>query len=143
MKKYFLFLLSAVLTLGFTACEDIPAPYGIFDQGNGGEGGGDEGETAEPEGDGTLATPFNVAGINEYVSSLEADVNSPTVYIKGIVVSVKEEFSTDYGNATFYISDDGTSKNQFYIYRTYYLGNKKFAEGDTQIKAGDEVIICG
>ena len=41
MKKYFLFLLSAVLTLGFTACEDIPAPYGIFDQGNGGEGGGD------------------------------------------------------------------------------------------------------
>ena len=143
MKKYFLFLLSAVLTLGFTACEDIPAPYGIFDQGNGGEGGGDEGETAEPEGDGTLATPFNVAGINEYISSLEADVNSPTVYIKGIVVSVKEEFSTDYGNATFYISDDGTSKNQFYIYRTYYLGNKKFAEGDTQIKAGDEVIICG
>ena len=79
MKKYFLFLLSAVLTLGFTACEDIPAPYGIFDQGNGGEGGGDEGETAEPEGDGTLATPFNVAGINEYISSLEADVNSPTV----------------------------------------------------------------
>ena len=143
MKKYFLFLLSAVLTLGFTACEDIPAPYGIFDQGNGGEGGGDEGETAEPEGDGTLATPFNVAGINEYISSLEADVNSPTVYIKGIVVSVKEEFSTDYGNATFYISDDGTSKNQFYVYRTYYLGNKKFAEGDTQIKAGDEVIICG
>lgn len=29
MKKYVLSLAAALLTLGFTACEDVPAPYEI------------------------------------------------------------------------------------------------------------------
>ncbi len=48
-----------------------------------------------------------------------------------------------YGNASFYISDDGTETNEFYCYRILYLGNKKFEEGQTDIKVGDEVVICG
>ena len=31
MKKYIICLAAAALTLGFTACEDVPAPYGIND----------------------------------------------------------------------------------------------------------------
>lgn len=99
---------------------------------------------AEPVGDGTKDSPYNVSGVLKYISSLGADQNSPIqVYVKGKISQVKEEFSTTYGNGTFYISDDGSASNEFYVFRTLYLGNKKFANGDTQIKAGDEVIICG
>lgn len=103
------------------------------------ETGGD----GTPSGDGTLTNPFNCAGANEYTLGLAADTESPNnVYIKGKIVSIKEEFGS-FGNATFYISDDGTAVNQFYVYRCLYLGNKKWTSGDTQIKVGDEVVICG
>lgn len=122
----------------FTSCEDVPMPY---DQP--GEGGEDP-VVVEPTGDGTAENPFNVAAALEYINNLGADVESDRdVYIKGKVVTVTEEYSTNFGNGTFYISDDGTNKNQFYVYRAMYLGNKKYANGNTQIQEGDEVIICG
>ena len=106
--------------------------------------GGEEPVVVEPTGDGTADNPFNVAAALEYINNLGADVESDRdVYIKGKVVTVTEEYSTNFGNGTFYISDDGTNKNQFYVYRAMYLGNKKFANGNTQIQEGDEVIICG
>ena len=109
-------------------------------------GGGGGGQTGTPSGDGTLANPFNAAGANAYTSSLAADVESDKeIYIKGKIASIANngEFSAQYGNASFYISDDGGSATTFYVFRTFYLGNKKWAAGDTQIKVGDEVIICG
>lgn len=122
----------------FTSCEDVPMPY---DQP--GEGGEDP-VVVEPTGDGTAENPYNVAAALQYIESLGADVESPVdIYIKGKVVTVTEEYSTNFGNGTFYISDDGTNKNQFYVYRAMYLGNKKYANGNTQIQEGDEVIICG
>ncbi len=39
MKKYILTLATALIALGFTACEDVPAPYGIY---TGGESAGSE-----------------------------------------------------------------------------------------------------
>ena len=101
------------------------------------------GPAGEPTGDGTLENPFNSVAANLYATSLGADVESDKeIYVKGKIVSVVEEFGTQYGNATFYISDNGTSTDQFYVYRTLYLGNKKYTGGDN-IKAGDEVVICG
>jgi hypothetical protein len=53
------------------------------------------------------------------------------------------EFNAQYGNASFYISDDGTEgSEQFYVFRTLYLGNVKYTEGATP-KVGDEIVICG
>ncbi len=111
-----------------------------------GGGGGDTPtpSTGEAKGSGTAADPWNSVAANEFVSKLSAD--SPTdqeYYIKGKIASVKESFTSNYGNASFYISDDGSSDNSFYVFRTLYLGNKKWTDGDTQIKAGDEVVICG
>lgn len=101
------------------------------------------GPSGEAKGDGTLENPFNSVAANLYATSLGADVESDKeIYVKGKIVSVVEEFGTQYGNATFYISDNGTSTDQFYVYRTLYLGNKKYTGGDN-IKAGDEVVICG
>ena len=113
--------------------------------GEGGEGGGgDEPSTGgEPEGDGTVDNPFNCAAAIEFTSALAPDeVSENDVYIKGIVSSIKENFGTEFGNATYYISDDGSENNQFYVFRSLYLDNKKYTSGDL-LSVGDEVIICG
>lgn len=100
-------------------------------------------DAGEATGDGTLENPFNSVAANDYASSLAANAESDKdVYIKGKVVSIVSNFSTQYGNATFYISDDGTDKGQFYVFRTLYLGNQKYTSGDL-VAVGDEVVICG
>ena len=100
---------------------------------------------AEPKGEGTLASPYNVAAALKYTTALGSDVESDKdIYIKGKVSNITNEYAADnFGNATFYISDDGNTSNEFYCYRTLYLGNTKYTSGKTQIKVGDEVIVCG
>lgn len=110
---------------------------------NGNSDGDTTPDDGEATGDGTKENPFNSVAANKYTSSLAADVNSDKeIYIKGKVVSVKEQYGTQYGNASFYISDDGKEDNQFYVFRALYLDNKKYTEGTT-LKAGDEVVVCG
>ncbi|MBR0525284.1 MAG: hypothetical protein IJJ98_01145 [Prevotella sp.] len=139
MKKVIYSMLALLCAaFAFTSCEDVPMPY---DQP--GEGG-DDPIVIQPTGDGTVDNPYNVTAALEYIESLGADVESEqNIYIKGVVVTVTEEYTTNYGNGTYYISDDGTNKNQFYVYRAMYLGNKKFTSGDTQIQEGDTVVVCG
>ena len=107
--------------------------------------GGSTGEDSEGEakGDGTETNPFNSVAANNYASSLASGAESDKdIYIKGKVVSVKEQYGTQYGNATFYISDDGTASGQFYVFRALYLGNVKYTSGDL-LKEGDDVVVCG
>lgn len=139
MKKLIYSMLALLCAaFAFTSCEDVPMPY---DQP--GEGG-DDPIVIQPTGDGTVDNPYNVTAALEYIESLGADVESEqNIYIKGVVVTVTEEYTTNYGNGTYYISDDGTNKNQFYVYRAMYLGNRKFTSGDTQIQEGDTVVVCG
>lgn len=142
MKKYLSLLVTALLTLGFAACEDVPAPYSInegFDNTGGGQA------AAGAEGDGTAASPFNSIAANIFGKTLaQGQVSDEEFYIHGYIVSIKEEFSTNYGNGTFYISTDpNNTTNQFYVYRTLYLGNQRYKAGQTQIKVGDEVVIYG
>lgn len=143
MKKLIFAMFALALTATtFVSCEDVPAPYALPT--DGGDDSGDDKPTAEAKGTGTLADPYNCVAANNVAAALaQGSETEADVYIKGIVVSVKEEYTTNYGNATYYISEDGTETNQFYVYRALYLGNKKFANGNTQIKVGDEVIICG
>ncbi len=63
------------------------------------------------------------------------------VYISGTISEI-EEVSASYGNATYYISDDGTTANQLYVFRGKYLNGEKFTAED-QIKVGDKVVILG
>lgn len=112
---------------------------------NGVTAGGDT-PTPQPSGDakgsGTLDDPYNAVAANNIASALAADAKTDEAYyISGKVVSVKEPFGTQYGNASFYISDDGTTAGQFYIFRALYLGNKKWEKDNQQIKVGDEVIV--
>ncbi len=130
-------LVALMTAFTFTSCEDVPAPYDIPNGGNGGET-----TTEVAEGNGTVDSPYNPLAVVQYIKSLEAGVNSSDyVYIKGIVSSTKE-ISAQFGNASFYISADGTTTGtQFYVYRVKGLGNKNIAS-DNEVKVGDEVIIC-
>ena len=138
MKKLIYSMLMTAMTLFvLTCCEDVPAPYDTPTSAD------DESTTSsEATGDGTLDSPFNCVAANEVGEALSTgSTTDDYYYIKGIVYSVSEEFSSSYGNATFYISDDGTSTDKFYCYRVYYLNNQKWTESDPQIEAGDTVII--
>lgn len=129
--------MAAMAAFTFSSCEDVPEPYTQPTKPE--TGGATEGE---PKGTGTAADPFNsIAAIN-YCKTLEAGVESDKeVYIKGKVVSIKEQFSTNFGNGSFYIADDETSE-KFYIFRSLYLGNKKWTASDPELKEGDEVVVC-
>ncbi len=99
------------------------------------------------EGTGTLEDPFTPAGAAAAASALAADEEAGPYYIKGIITTISTTFeaSGTYGNASFFISEDGTENTKsFQIYQTYYLGNKKWtASLGPDVKVGDEVIICG
>ncbi|MBQ9222543.1 MAG: hypothetical protein IJ166_02290 [Prevotella sp.] len=138
MKKiiYSVFMM-VMVTMAFTSCADVPMPYDDPNQAAIDDGGG---STVEPAGSGTVDDPYNVAAANALIESGEAP--GTDVYVKGKIVSIKEIDTGTYGNATFYISDDGTSKDQLTVYRSKSLGNKNF-KSEEEIKDGDEVVICG
>ena len=143
MKKLFRnLMLMAMAAVTFTACEDVPEPYDK--PGTGSNTIDTSTEIEGAEGDGTLASPFNaIAALNYGKKLASGEESADYMYIKGKVSSIKEPFGTQFGNGTFYISEDGSSQNTFYAYRVLYLGNKKFAASDTQIQVGDSVIVCG
>ena len=88
-------------------------------------------------GDGTADNPYNaIAAYNQALLGSTANI-----YVTGKIVSI-EEYSLQYGNATYYISPDGTTTNQFYIYRGNSFEGAKFTEEGT-IKVGDVVVING
>ena len=116
-----------------------------------GEGGGQGGDST-PKGTGTLADPYNPAAAAAAVKDLTWTSNqdyqtTDVVYVKGKIASIANNGTFTgggtYGNASFYISEDGSSEGTFYVFRTLYLGNKKYESGQTDIKVGDEVVICG
>ncbi len=99
------------------------------------------------EGTGALEDPFTPAGAAAAASALAADEEAGPYYIKGIITTISTTFeaSGTYGNASFFISEDGTENTKsFQVYQTYYLGNKKWTSSlGPDVKVGDEVIIYG
>lgn len=97
--------------------------------------------TAEPTGTGTETDPYNVAAVLKLYENNSYDANKE-VYVKGIVAKVGSIDTVNYGNATYYISDDGTSTNDFEIYHGFYLNGEKFTS-KSQLKVGQTVVVCG
>lgn len=80
--------------------------------------------------------------VDQALSVLVSDAETTdVVYVTGKISQI-DEVSTQFGNATYYISDDGTTANQLQVFRGRYLNNEKFTSED-QIKVGDEVKIAG
>ncbi len=99
-----------------------------------------EGNTLGPKGAGTLEEPYNVARAMEII--LAGTYTEDMVYTSGIISQLGEDGREQYGNYTFYISDDGTTAGQLLAYRCKYLNGKNFTISDN-LEVGDEVIICG
>lgn len=108
-----------------------------------------DGTTIEPEeddtddntsdGSGSADSPYTVS---EALAIINAGTyTSDSVYVKGIVSTVSE-ISTSHGNATYFISDDGTTASELEIYRGYYLDGAKFTSAD-ELQVGDTIIVRG
>lgn len=99
----------------------------------------------EAKGKGTLEEPYNAVAAIEAASKLDKDTKTEgDVYIKGIVSSVTHVYSTEFGTAQFSISEDGKTPYSFLCYGVLYLDNKQYDDDTkTNIKVGDEVIVCG
>ena len=95
-------------------------------------------------GKGTLESPYTVADAIIVTGKLDnGQTSTDDYYIKGKISSIKYTFDVEHGTATFNISDTGAAENEFTCYGVYYLDNRAWAEGDTQVAVGDEVIIYG
>jgi hypothetical protein len=124
----------AIMALTFTSCEDVPAPFDTNYN--------EQGETSnvEPAGDGTEASPYNVARVLEIIKAGEQTTDM--VYLKGVITNIKEINTNQFGNATFSISDTKNSMTKFLIYRSYGLNGQKFTTGN-EIAVGDTVVVQG
>lgn len=127
--------MAAMAAFTFSSCEDVPEPYTLPTKPEAPSAG-------EPKGTGTAADPFNIAGIIKYIE--DGGSADQEVYTKGKVVSVKAgSFDASFGSLKYYISDDGTTANQFYVYNGYAGPNRTKFSGEDALKPGDEVVICG
>ena len=93
-----------------------------------------------------------VLTVPEVVALIRSGDYAGEHYVKGIVCKI-DEISPEYGNATFYLSPDGTFSGSyeadgsgdgtwFEVYRAYWLNNSKFTSGD-EFAIGDEITIFG
>lgn len=136
MKKIiYSLLVLAMAAFTFSSCEDVPAPYDMPTK-------PETPEEIQPTGSGTAADPFNIAAVEKYID--EGGSAETEIYVKGKVVSVKPgSFDPQYGSLKYYISEDGTATNQFYVYNGYAGPNRTKFSGEDALKPGDEVVICG
>lgn len=88
----------------------------------------------------TPETAYSVAKAIELIAA--GNGLDDKVYVVGYIHKI-DEVSTQYGNATFYMSDNlQDTQNDIKVFRGYYLNNEKFT-AEAQIKVGDKVMMYG
>ena len=94
---------------------------------------------------GTAEHPYTPSRVYAYLSTLSDGEKTDDIYIEGFIAKIDEQFGTQYGNATFYMTDDGkTEAKMFQVYRALYIGNKKYDNpADKNINVGDKVVVYG
>ncbi len=100
----------------------------------------EEAPSGTPSGEGTEASPYNVAKAYQVASELEDGKTTAEVYVYGVVSKVDEYFDK-YKSVTYYISDEG-QKGSFMVYSGKFVGGEDFTSKD-QIAVGDKVLILG
>ena len=90
-------------------------------------------------GDGTQANPLDITRALAYAKLNKKDPN--TYYIQGVISQI-DEVSTQYGNARYYLSNDGSTTDQLQVFRGLYLNGDKFTN-PSQISVGKKVLILG
>ena len=89
---------------------------------------------------GSKDTPYTATEAYNIIKSGKIPVSE--VYVKGIITNILE-LSVEWGNATFFISDDGSEDSpQFEIYRVKYLEGAPFTSED-QLGLGWTIVAKG
>lgn len=96
------------------------------------------GGVVTPAGDGTAASPYNVAKALQVAQS--GSIPETEVYISGVIDEITE-IDPSYGNATYSIND-GSGTATILVYRGYYLDGAKFTATD-QLEVGKPVTVQG
>ena len=104
--------------------------------------GGIDGTVAPPADiTNTPETAYTVAKAFELIEAGEG-LNAK-VYVKGKISAITEVETEKYFNATYNISDNGTTEGQqLIVFHGKYIGGANFESKD-QINIGDEVIVYG
>ena len=94
-------------------------------------------------GDSKTVSNINVsyATVEEGMDATPSSGTLSNVIVKGIVSQI-DEVSTTYHNATYYISDDGSTNDQMKVFQGKYLNNTDFTNTN-QLQVGDTVVIYG
>lgn len=92
----------------------------------------------DPNGPGTEVNPYTIAQAR---AAIDAGTGVTNVYVKGVISQI-DSYNSTYGSITYWISEDGTTTNQFEVYGGLNLGNKKF-ESINDLKLGAEVVVFG
>ena len=93
---------------------------------------------------GTAAAPLTIAQAKELIDTKDADVLAHAdnkVYVKGKISQV-DKFNESYGSIQYWISEDGTTTDQFEVYSGLGLNGAKFTAID-DIVVGADVVIVG
>lgn len=116
----------------------VKKTFTVTQKGEGGE------VTPVEEGDGSKEKPYSATQALAVTSALEKDAKTDKeYYVKGIVCEVKE-ISTQHGNATFWISDDGSNDKatRFYVFRAKDANGASITDPN-RVKVGDAVVVYG
>ncbi|MBQ9143505.1 MAG: leucine-rich repeat domain-containing protein, partial [Paludibacteraceae bacterium] len=70
------------------------------------------------------------------------DLTTMPYMVNGVISRITSYDVNLYSRARFYISEDGSTTNEFYCYNTSWLNNTSFTTGD-EIAEGDTVVIYG
>ena len=120
---------------------------------DGEEPGDDPGTDPDPDPQPTidwtssLEAPLTVAQALEKAAQLEPSAQTDVkVYVKGKISRITDidganSQGVPYGNATYYISDNGEEANELQVFRGKGLNGNNITSAD--IKVGDEVIVVG
>lgn len=95
-------------------------------------------------GDGSEELPYNVGAAMARILET-GEISTEEVFVMGVIAQIKE-VSPSYGNATYYITDDGympaDPASVVQVFRGKWFGGESFTSED-QIQVGDAVVIKG
>ena len=94
-----------------------------------------------------VTAALSASGIKSLTENLmHTNITTMSYFAEGVVDYMVNDSAqmVQYGTGRFYISDDGTRNNEYYLYNTKWLGNSKFtAENAGLLHLGDTVIAFG
>ena len=125
----------AIAACTFTSCEDVPEPYNNPYKYLGTD------TKVDPQGEGTLASPFNVAAALAKCEEVGETGTTEDVYATGYITELTE-VSAQYGNATFKIADKKEGGDALTVYRAKGFKGENITD-ESLLHVGDSVVICG